>query len=224
MSKTIVVFGAAGVLGKAVTKLLEVRGFRVIKIGHSEIDRRNLMKESPGEECRFADVGDYAQVKRVANRLRQAEIIPDGIIYVVGKYGKGGYAKRSGYSISTIPPKLIEEEITSQLFGLISVFQNMLFSLACGGTMIFVSSVANENFSHNIISYEGKELIIEHMRRDATVITRRIKIHHLGFGGIDTDYYHGKDTCLLHSIPFVTQEIVSALDFTAHLSCKKLIA
>ncbi|MBI2120903.1 MAG: SDR family NAD(P)-dependent oxidoreductase [Parcubacteria group bacterium] len=216
MSKTVLIFGAMGFVGVAVTKLLEERGDRVIKVGHAKNDRLKLLRNYPRPECYSADVGNYAEVRQVVNGLKHDEIAVDNVIYVVGNYEKNGYLKRLPYTFSTLPHAMFMNELMTQSFGVFSVFQTMLPVITDGGSIVFVSSSYPENLSHDIISYDGQERLIRHMRRDPAVKERGIKIHHLGFTGIATDYYHGvseTDRRRLFPPLSAAQEIAVALDW-----------
>lgn len=221
--KTIAVFGATGSVGSAVTKLLTNRGNRVIKIGHHEKNRKKLMENSPGADCYFADVGKYEEVKCVANRLQHENIAIDSVIYTVGKYEKEGYLNRKASSVSCFSPELIREGINAQFTGLLFVFNTMLPSLVNNASMIFVSTVAHEDFAHEVVTYGEQERIIGLMRNNYDTVSHNILIHHLGFGPIDTHYYDRvwvvKGTLPLES---VTKEIVAALDFSGHTSFTKM--
>lgn len=220
--KTIAVFGANGSVGGAIVKLLEKQGHRVIKVVHTEKDRIKILENNPGDECRFADVGNFVEVRRVANRLYQENIALDGIIYTVGKYEKGGCLKRKHPSVSSFSPSMIHEEITAQLAGLLFVFKALLPNLTDAGSMIFVSAVMHEDFSHNVITYEEQERTIDLMRSDSVVRQRGILIHHLGFGPILTHYYDGVWIPQALSLEFATKEIAAALQFSGHTSFTKL--
>lgn len=220
--KTIVVFGAGGNVGGAVVKLLEGKGEHVIKVGHTIHYRQKWVKKGgDGDDYRFADVGNDTEVKRVTNRLKQNDVMVDGVIYAVGKYERGGYLKRSNYSLSTTPHEVIEAEMKAQFLGLVLVFQAMLPVIAEDGSIIFVSSVAHEHLSHDVISFDQQELLIKQMRDDPATKNRRVKIHHLGFGPIKTDYYDGfRSDKKMHKIDWVAQEIVATLDLPEVTSYK----
>lgn len=220
--KTIVVFGAGGSVGGSVTKLLGDTGQRVIKVVHTKKDRDKIMRNNPKDECQFADVGNFIEVRHVANRLEQDDVAVNSVIYTVGKYEKGGCLKRKTSSVSDFSPTMIRDEMDVQLTGLLFVFKTMLPRLADGGSMVFVSAVTHKDFSHNVIAYTEQERIIELMRNDSTVKGRGILIHHLGFGPILTHYYDGVWVPQALSLKFATKEIVAALEFSGHVSSTKL--
>lgn len=223
MSKTIIIFGATGSVGGSVTKLLEESGNRVIKVGHREKNRKKLAENNPREDCHFADVGKYEEVRCVANRFQQENIAIDSVIYTVGKYEKEGCLKQKASSVSRFSPDAVQEGIDAQFTGLLFVFNAMLPSLADNGSMIFVSSVAYEDFAHEVVTYGEQERIIGLMRNNYDAVSHNILIHHLGFGPIDTHYY---DRVWLPKgiLPLlsVTKEIVAALDFSGHTSFTKM--
>jgi hypothetical protein len=221
--KTIVVFGANGCVGNSVVNLLENQGHRVIKVVHTRAVRDRIVKNNPDDECRFADVGKYEELRRVANRFHQESIGLDSIIYAVGKYEKGGCLERKTSSVNRFSPNMIHDEITAQLTGLLFVFKAMLPNLVDNGSIIFVSAITHGDFSHEVITYVEQERIIELMRNDSLVKQRDVLIHHLGFGPIRTHYY---DEVWLPngilSVELVTKEIAAALEFSGATSFTKL--
>jgi threonine dehydrogenase-like Zn-dependent dehydrogenase len=219
--KTIVIFGM-GSVGGSVAKSLEDSGNRVIKVAHHEKNRKKLMEKSPPYDCRFADVGKYEEVQRVANRLRQENINADSVIYTVGKYEKGGCLQRKASSVSRFSPTMIHEEVAAQLTGFLFVFKALLPNLVDNGSIIFVSAVTHGDFSHEVITYVEQERIIELMRNDPLVKQRDILIHHLGFGAILTHYYDGVWIPQALSLESATKDIVAALEFSGHVSSTKL--
>jgi NAD(P)-dependent dehydrogenase (short-subunit alcohol dehydrogenase family) len=222
VKKRIAVFGAAGSVGGAVTQRLEDEGREIFRIVHFEKEREKILRENPKIQCAFADVGNPHEMRRLSKRLEHGECFFDDVIYAVGKYGKGEYSYRLQHRPSTLPIETFENEVFAQFIGLFTVFQAMLPVVVDGGSFVFVSSVQHEDLMHDIISTEQQELLIEKMRDDETVKERGIKIHHLGFGPIDTHYYYGMNTIKTLPLHLVTKEIILTLENDFHVSLKKV--
>lgn len=207
--KTYLVLGAAGSVGRSLVPKLAAYGHRVIA------SVRSRHRQAEQEFLRYGAL--VHAIEDVANRdimedysRNLAELYKlNGIIYAVGHCPPNGFQEANRFPLSQLSLEVYEQEIRMHQIGLLNVFQCLMNNLERGGCFIFISSAITRlrgNFPDFLRTHYHASVIdaghwlVEGMRHDPAINERRIKIHELAPGALDTAF-HSENPESLKRIP-----------------------
>lgn len=197
----ILVFGAAGHVGRAVCK-------RLINEGHDVLALRKTSGHITGlEGCK----NDYYDVTTGSHGLLISEHLVfkrsfDAIVYCVGHCPPGGFAEAISRPISDFPISEMEREIGMHALGPFNVFQKFLPGMKDNGRFVFLSSAATRilemplaerpsiHIYHHLGVIRAQDAFIEGMRADPVVKKRGITIHKIAPPRITDSPFHSTDS------------------------------
>lgn len=194
----VLVFGAGGHIGSAVSEKLYGRGHDVEALTKSD----------------YNVITDRSSVAR--------HLLLDVAIYCVGYCPPGGFLNEIKYPLSQYPPGGFDKEIERHVIGPFNVFQEFLPVMRASGCFIFMSSAATRllqmprdkrppflNIYHHLAVIAAGDALIEGMRMDPQTNARHIKIHKIMPPAIRDSPFHEGGPEL--PVTVTTEQVVDAI-------------
>jgi NAD(P)-dependent dehydrogenase (short-subunit alcohol dehydrogenase family) len=195
----ILIFGAAGHIGSAVSKKL--------------YDNNVVLAPTKNRhDVAFDDNEFDLELKSVG-----------AVIYCVGHCPPSGFLDAIKYPLSQYSPEELDREIGMHILGPFKVFQQFLPAIRDGGHFVFMSSATTRilqmprderppiHIYHHLAAIAAEDALIEGMRMDPEVKKRDIKIQRIVPPAIGDSPFHQVEGGPKLPVTVTTAEVVDAI-------------
>jgi len=225
-TKTVVVFGATGSIGRVITGKLLAEGFDVIAVARDQHKLSKLRElfsvRRPTMVGRSIDVTRRSDVDYLQDLIDQKGVQIWAVVYAVGNFPAGGFTREISTPISGVHGKELEELFALYPVGFQNVAQRMLLVMEEGGHIVALSSAMSRfantpgepwsrwHLSHHAAAFAALDRIISGYGRARTAATeKKVLVHRIAPAAVRTHFYDGAPPELLPPSGFTTPEAVA---------------
>jgi NAD(P)-dependent dehydrogenase (short-subunit alcohol dehydrogenase family) len=201
--KRVLVFGASGSIGTAITQLLLEQDFEVVAIARDPLKLERLKNKvsSPGFSTHpCVDVTSPSSIDSLRDEFDRNDTVYSAIVYVVGNCPPNGFLQEVETPLSGLSETTLIENMGLYALGFHSVVRRLLARVENEGHIVAISSTitrfkANDlpvgmHVYHYAAAKAALNMLVEGFRSDPGIRQKNIRVHLIAPGAVATPFHN----------------------------------